>query len=106
MKLKAVVRRVIIEIDAVEKVTKGGIHLPNQHTESEQRGEYKATVVSVGDLAFRDLFHHSGMEYEPVVKAGDRVLFKSYSGTMVSEDEEDRIRVINDADILAIIEEE
>ena len=77
MKLKPVLRRVLIELDKVENVSKGGIHIPKEVMESEQRGEYKATVVGIGELAWRDLYQHSGVDFSPPCKVGDRVLFKS-----------------------------
>ena len=70
IKLQPLGDRVVIERDESEKVTAGGIVLPDTAKDKPTRGK----VVSAGDGRLLDNGQRSPLQ----VKAGDRVLFSSY----------------------------
>ncbi len=73
--------RVLLRRDPDERVTSGGIHIPD----SAQERVLYATVLVVGP-GKRD---ENGRRAEPSVKAGDRVMMSSkYVGTEVTLDGE------------------
>ncbi|HJP67481.1 MAG TPA: co-chaperone GroES [Sphingomicrobium sp.] len=88
-------RVVVRRIEADEK-TSGGIIIPDTAKEKPQEGE----VVAVGPGARDD----NGTLVEPLVKAGDRILFGKWSGTEVKIDGEDLL-IMKESDILGVIEE-
>lgn len=95
VKLQPLGDRVVVEREASEETTAGGIVLPGSAQDKPARG----TVVSVGDGKLLD----DGRRSEMQVKPGDRVIFSSYAGETfkVSEDE---LLLMREDDILAIIE--
>ena len=81
--------RVIVQPDAAEQKTAGGIIIPDTSKEKPQRG----TVLAAGP----------GKKDEPVtVKAGDQVLYGKYAGTDITVDGKDYL-IMRESDILAII---
>lgn len=81
--------RVLIEPDAAETKTAGGIIIPDTAKEKPQKG----TIIAVG----------SGKKDEPMtVKKGDKVLYGKYSGTEISIDGKDYL-IMRESDIYAII---
>lgn len=99
-------RRLLVEQQSAEKVTKGGIVLADAVVDREQQGEYRGKVLAIGDLAWRDLAKNAGVEYEPWCKVGDTVLFHRYAHTKLNPDKDDLRIIINDTDVLAVIETE
>ncbi|GIK52234.1 MAG: co-chaperone GroES [Planctomycetaceae bacterium] len=87
--------KILIERSKAEEKTKGGIILPDGAKEKPKEG----VIVAVGDGRFTD----SGERVPFQVKKGDRVLFKSYSGTDVKLDGKEYI-LMSEEDILAVIE--
>ena len=86
--------RVVIRRDESEDTTAGGIVLPDAAQDKPARGR----VVSVGDGRLLD----DGSRGEMQVKAGDRVLFTSYSGESIELGEEEYLLMGEDS-ILAVI---
>ena len=99
MPIKPVLHRILIKLDGVEEVTKGGIIIANDLIKKERKAVEKGTVVAIGETAFKD---YGGDE--DTVKVGDRVLIAQYSGKDV--DKENNIVVVNDVDILVIYSED
>lgn len=94
--------RILVKPDAVEEVTAGGIIRPDAVRDKAKYAATKATLVEVGDNAFRD-WRKDGPVKTP--KPGDRIIFAQYTGAREKgADGEDYI-VMNDADLLAVIEE-
>ena len=87
--------RVVIRRDESEDTTAGGIVLPDSAQDKPARGR----VVSVGDGRLLD----DGSRGEMQVKAGDRVLFSSYSGESIQLGEEEYV-LMGEDNILAVIE--
>ena len=96
IKLEPLGDRVVLERDESEEKTAGGILLPDSAKDKPARGR----VVSVGNGKLLD----DGTRGELQVKAGDRVIFSSYSGESFQIDDEEMLLMRED-DILAIIED-
>ena len=78
-----------------EKMSAGGIVIPDNAAEKPIRGE----ILAVGNGKVLDNGEQRGLD----VKAGDTVLFGKYSGTEVKVDGEELL-VMREDDIMAIIE--
>ena len=94
MKIRPLADRVVIKMVEAEETTKGGIILTSAAKEKPQ----VATVVAVGPGGLVD-----GKEVEMIVKVGDKVLTRKYSGTEVKVDGEE-CTIVRQSDILAIVE--
>ncbi len=95
MKLRPLHDRVIVKRMEEERVSAGGIVIPDNAAEKPIRGE----VIAVGNGKILD----SGDQRALDVKAGDTVLFGKYSGTEVKVDGEE-VLVMREDDIMAVIE--
>ncbi len=89
IKIKPLADRVIVEAQAAEEKTAGGIIIPDTAKEKPQRGK----IVAVGN----------GKPDEPMtVKTGDTVLYGKYAGTEVSVEGKDYL-IMRESDIFAIV---
>ena len=96
MKLVPLFDRVVLKPLVAEETTKSGIVLPGQAKEKPQQAE----VIAVGPGGLVD-----GKEVTMQVKGGDKVIFSKYSGTEVEgENENDKLVIVKQNDILAVIE--
>jgi chaperonin GroES len=96
IKLQPLGDRVVVQREESEEKTAGGIVLPDSAKDKPARG----TVVSVG--AGRVL--NDGSRSPLQVKAGDRVVFSSYSGEAFKVSDQELLLMRED-EILAIIDE-
>jgi chaperonin GroES len=94
MNIKPLYDRVVIKRMEEEKMSAGGIVIPDSATEKPIKGE----VIAVGSGKALD----NGSVRSPQVKVGDKVLFGKYSGTEVKVDGNE-ILVVKEDDILAIL---
>lgn len=85
---------VLVERNAAESTTQGGIIIPD----SSQEKPLEATVVSVGS----GRTDQKGNITPLTVKKGDKVLFSKFGGAEVNIDNKD-LMVLEERDILAII---
>ena len=92
--IKPLYDRVVIKRMEEEKLSAGGIVIPDSATEKPIKGE----VIAVGGGKVLD----NGQLRAPQVKVGDKVLFGKYSGTEVKLDGIDLL-VVKDDDIFAIL---
>jgi chaperonin GroES len=95
MKLRPLHDRVIVKRMEEERLSAGGIVIPDSATEKPIRGE----VLAVGNGKILDNGEQRGLD----VKAGDKVLFGKYSGTEVKVDGEELL-VMREDDIMAVID--
>ena len=86
--------RVVIKRMEEEKLSAGGIVIPDSATEKPIKGE----VIAVGTGKVLD----NGQLRAPQVKVGDKVLFGKYSGTEVKLDGVDLL-VVKEDDLFAIL---
>jgi chaperonin GroES len=89
--------RVLVERIDAEKVSKGGIIIPDTAQEKPQQGK----VVSTG----KGRIMEDGSIEPPIVSAGDFILFGKYSGSEIEIDDIKYV-IMREEDILAVIEGE
>ncbi len=94
MKLVPLGDRVVLQQLKAEEITKSGIVLPGQDKEKPQQAE----VIAVGPGGMVD-----GKEVKMEVKKGDKVIYSKYSGTEVKLDEDEKLVIVKQSDILAVI---
>ena len=95
MNIRPLQDRVIIKRMEEEKMSSGGIVIPDSATEKPIKGE----VVAVGNGLVLD-----NGEVRPLdLKVGDKVLFGKYSGTEVTLDGEELL-VMKEDDVMAVLE--
>ena len=87
--------RVLIKPLDAEKMTKGGLHLPDNAQVKSTKGE----VVSVGPGRKTD----DGQTIVPDVEVGQKVLYEKYSGTEVKIDDQEYM-VVRSGEIIGIID--
>ena len=95
MKLRPLHDRVIVKRMEEERMSAGGIVIPDSATEKPVRGE----VLAVGNGKILD----SGDKRALDIGVGDTILFGKYSGTEVKVDGEELL-VMREEDIMAVIE--
>ena len=95
MVLRPLHDRVIIKRLEEEKVSAGGIVIPDSAAEKPVRGE----VIAAGNGKILE----DGKVRPIAVKKGDKVLFGKYSGTEVKVDGQELL-VMREEDLLAVIE--
>jgi co-chaperonin GroES (HSP10) len=71
--------RILVKVPKVEKVTSGGIILPEDTLEREEMSQVRAEVVAIGEWAFPDI------RYAPDI--GDIVFISKYAGLLYTVDE-------------------
>ena len=87
--------KVVVERDASEDVTSGGIVLPDSAKDKPSRG----TIIAVGTGKLLD----DGSRGEMQVKKGNRVLFTSYAPETIEIDDVEYL-LMSESDILAVVE--
>ena len=95
MNLRPLHDRVIVKRMEEERMSAGGIVIPDSATEKPVRGE----ILAVGNGKILE----NGEKRALDVQAGDTVLFGKYSGTEVKVDGEELL-VMREEDIMAVIE--
>lgn len=95
MKIRPLYDRVVVKRTEEEKLSPGGIVIPDSAAEKPMRGE----VLAVGEGKLLD----DGTVRALTLKKGDKILFGKYSGTEIKLDGED-IVVMREDDVLAIFE--
>jgi chaperonin GroES len=95
MKIRPLHDRVIVKRMEEERVSAGGIVIPDSATEKPVRGQ----VIAAGNGKILE----NGNVRPIAVKAGDKVLFGKYSGTEVKVDGEELL-VMREEDIMGVIE--
>jgi chaperonin GroES len=94
MNIKPLNDRVVIKRMEEERLSAGGIVIPDTATEKPIKGE----VIAVGEGKVLD----NGTLKKPAVKAGDKVLFGKYSGTEVKLNGTEYL-VVREDDIFAVL---
>ena len=94
MNIKPLHDRVVIKRMEEEKMSAGGIVIPDSATEKPIKGE----VIAVGAGKALD----NGSTRAPLVKVGDKVLFGKWSGTEIKLDGQDLL-VMKESDLMGIV---
>jgi chaperonin GroES len=93
MKLQPLYDQVLVRRESAEKASAGGIIIPDNAKEKPSQGE----VLAIG----RGKLLESGAFSDPLVHAGDRILFSKYAGVETNIDGEEYVLVRGD-DILGV----
>lgn len=104
IEVDAVGYRLIIKLDPIEEVTKGGIVIARtpEQERIERAGTMTCTLISVGPEAWKTF----GPAYngKPWAKAGDRLVISMYAVKFFEHPEtKELLGLINDDDIIAIL---
>ena len=97
MKIRPLHDRVIVKRLEEERVSAGGIVIPDSAAEKPVQGK----VIAVG----KGKILENGSVRPLDVKVGDKILFGKYGGTEVRVDGEDLL-VMREEDVMAVIEGE
>jgi chaperonin GroES len=92
MKIEPLDDRVVVEPIEAEKITKGGIVLPDSAKEKPVKGK----VIATGPGRLLE----TGKRVEVAVKKGDVVVYARYGGTEVEIDGKDYM-ILRESDLLA-----
>ncbi len=95
LKLQPLGDRIVVEREAAESKTAGGIVLPDSAQDKPARG----TIISVGEGRMLD----NGQRATLQLKVGDRVLFSSYAGDQFKIGDQELL-LMREEDVLAVIE--
>jgi chaperonin GroES len=95
MKIRPLHDRVIVKRLEEERMSAGGIVIPDTAAEKPVQGK----IVAVGKGKILEDGSIRGLD----VKVGDKILFGKYSGTEVKVDGEDLL-VMREEDVMAVIE--
>ena len=108
--------RVVVKPDEVEKVSEGGIVIPESETDKYQMAQSTGILVAVGPDAFKEYtsvteryIDGKWVPFERTVtgfseafgQIGDRVAFAKWGGLKVIGADGDEYRILNDMDITA-----
>jgi chaperonin GroES len=94
--LKPLGDRLVVKPIEQEEMTAGGIILPETAKEKPQEGE----VLAAGPGRLDD----SGNRVKMEVKEGDRVLYAKYAGTEIKLEGDEKVLILKESDILALVE--
>ncbi|MCZ6530574.1 MAG: co-chaperone GroES [Chloroflexi bacterium] len=97
LNLKPLGDRLVVKPKEDEEVTPSGIVLPETAKEKPQKGE----VLAVGPGARDD----DGKRIEMDVTVGDTILFAKYGGTEIKMDDGDKLLILRESDVLAILDD-
>jgi chaperonin GroES len=88
--------RVIIQPAALEKMTAGGLYIPD--TVTDVAGNLQGTVVSVG----RGHRNKKGQVRPMDLQVGDKVLFADYTGAKIKLQNHDLV-IVREGDVLGVV---
>ena len=96
----------VVEAIDSERVTKGGIIIPESEAAKRDLASVKAKVVALGSLAFQEEARHEKEFGRTCVipRVGDTILIGKYAGYTLEVGGK-KVRVIFDKDVAAILEE-
>jgi chaperonin GroES len=94
--LKPLGDRLVVEPIEAEETTASGILLPETAKEKPQEGK----VIAAGPGRLDD----SGKRVKMEVKVGDIVLYAKYAGTEIKLDGDNKVLILKESDVLALVE--
>lgn len=96
MKIRPLGDRLLVRVDESNKVSKGGIHLPDNAREKPRRGEVLA--VGPGKL------DADGKRTPLTLQVGDVVLYQQWSGSEPPKELGEGLLILSEADVLGVLE--
>ena len=97
IKLNPLGDRLVVEAIEQEDATASGILIPESAKEKPQEGN----VLAAGPGRLDDDGKRIAME----VKVGDRVLYAKYAGTEIKLEDNKKILILKESDVLALIQD-
>jgi chaperonin GroES len=94
--LKPLGDRLVVKPIEQEETTSGGILLPETAKEKPQEGE----VLAAGPGRLDD----GGKRVKMEVAVGDRVLYAKYAGTEIKLEGDEKVLILKESDVLALVE--
>ena len=91
--------RVLVAPTKIDRMTAGGIALPETVAEQEEVGHIKGTIVAMGAQAFEDI---ESPDQRPAVCA--IVAMARYAGYLMQGKDGEEYRLVNDRDIAAVLD--
>ena len=91
--------RILIKPEEIEKVTSGGIIIPDTEAEKYANAQTFGELVDVGPDAWSDYT-------EPFAYVGERIMFAKYGGLKVTGKDGVEYRLSNDTDVTATVDKE
>ena len=96
IKLKPLGDRLVIEAIEQDETTASGILIPETAKEKPQEGR----VLAAGPGRLDD----NGKRVAMGVKVGDRVLYAKYGGTEIKLEDNKKVLILRESDVLALVE--
>ena len=97
IKLKPLGDRLVVEAIEQEDATASGILIPESAKEKPQQGN----VLAAGPGRLDD----DGKRIAMAVKVGDRVLYAKYAGTEIKLEDNKKVLILRESDVLALIQD-
>jgi chaperonin GroES len=94
--LKPLGDRLVIEAIEQDETTASGILIPETAKEKPQEGR----VLAAGPGRLDD----NGKRVAMAVKVGDRVLYAKYGGTEIKLEDNKKVLILRESDVLALVE--
>ena len=120
-KYRPVGARLLVEDEAIEDVTPGGIVLPKDQVKREQLGQVRVKVLRIGEGCFKELGSVETQKQEGNTlkielhsqkwcEVGDTVIIQRYSGAKIPDERCEggfvpNLLLINSNDVICVIEE-
>ena len=100
--------KVLVKRILTERKTAGGILIPESNAQKQDIANIKAQVVEIGPLAFQEerRFELTFNRVPTVPEAGQFVCMARYAGYDIEGKDGEMYRVIADADVTAILDEQ
>lgn len=100
--LLAAGEKLVVKPIPTERVTEGGIVVPENAAKRQDWAQMRAKVISLGPLAFME--ERKGKQHDFIPKPGSEVYVARYGGVEV-EFEGEKYRLINDQEVTALVYE-
>lgn len=97
--------RVLIKQDEAEKITSGGIILPESEVDKQKYAMTSATVIAVGSLAWAEAKHDAdrfGVDFNAPTP-GSRIKVGKYAGTRYDGEDGTEYTMVNDDDVIGLL---
>ena len=92
--------RVLVLPDEAEKITPGGIIIPEPEVEKKAMAMTKGTLVEAGVNAWEEAVARSSKFRRPA--QGDRIIFGKYAGIVIKGKDGREYRLMDDTDVVGL----
>ena len=99
--IKATNFNVLVALPGQDRITPGGIIIPDNISDRDRLSQIEGRLVSVSPVAFDNAHYPEGTK----PKEGDAVMFAKFAGVVIEGKDGKEYRLLLDKDITAVIEE-